>query len=219
MIVKSLNAGRHPQFRTQVLERELHRFPCPACNRILFVDTDFFWFDWHRKQFIGVFPTRLRSQPESCDEVLVSTFERNMKEHAPLFVKDYARGFFVRTVFGVEELREKVLVHEAGLDDFLVEMLKVEVLTSHPEMLERGIVTLRLDQFHDDGSLLFFPEGQDGSLLGDPPIALGVNRGLYDALVPHREELLRDRAEVVSGSHVSLRRIADAIDAQEAVVP
>lgn len=61
MIVKSLNAGRHPHLREQVLERTLHRFECPSCQQKLIVDSDFFWFDFHRKQFIGVFPTKLRN--------------------------------------------------------------------------------------------------------------------------------------------------------------
>ena len=211
MIVKSLNAGRHPHLRDEVLRRQLHRFVCPACKRLLVIDSDFFWFDWHRKQFIGVFPSAKRNQAEQFQRVLDETFELTMKEQAPVFVKNYAEGFYVRTVFGVEELREKLVIHEAGLDDFLVEMLKAECLLSHPELVERGVVTLRLDSYLDDGSLVFFPEAHDGSLLGNPPLAIGAARDLYDALVPHRDELLRERSAVISGSHVSLRRIADAI--------
>lgn len=211
MIVKSLNATRHPHLREQVLQRQLHRFECPSCKRRLIVDSDFFWFDFHRKQFIGVFPTAHRGQSERCEATLAETFRFTMNEQAPHFVQDYARGFFVRTVFGVEELREKVVVHEAGLDDVLLEMLKVELLTSHPELLERGVVTMRLDSFLEDGSLLLLPEAHDGTLAGDPPVGVGVKRELYDALIPHRDQLLRDRSAIVSGSHVSLRRIADAM--------
>lgn len=219
MVVKSLNAGRHPHLRDQVLRRELHRWQCSACKRTLFLDSDFFWFDWHRKEFIGVFPTSMRGRPEPCEQVLAETFEFTMKEQAPAFVKDYSVGFFVRTVFGVEELREKLIIHEAGFDDFLVEMLKAELLLRHPELIERGVATLRLDTFANDGSLLLVPEAQDGSRLGDPPIAIGAKRDVYDALVPHREELMRERGAIVRGSHVSLRSLVDAADLQEAVVP
>jgi hypothetical protein len=218
MVVKSLNAGRHPHLREQVLKRELHQWECSACKRTLFVDSDFFWFDWHRKQFIGVFPTSMRTRPEPCEKVLAETFAFTMKEQAPDFVKDYGVGFFVRTVFGVEELREKIVIQDAGLDDFLVEMVKAELLLQHPELVERGVVTLRLDGFQQNGSLLLVPEGQDGSRLGDPPIVIGVNRDIYDALEPHREELLRERGAIIHGSHISLRSLADA-QPQEAVVP
>ena len=207
---KSLNPGRHPELRDQVLERQLHRFECPSCKRRLVIDCDVFWFDFHRKQFIGVFPTALRHQPERWEPVLASTFQFTMKEHAPRFVQQYADGFFVRTCFGVEELREKLVAHEAGLDDFLLEVLKAELLTSHPELIDRGVVTMRLDSFLDDGSLVLLPEGYDGTLAGDPPILIGAKRELYDALVPLRDQLLRDRSAIVSGSHISLRRLADA---------
>jgi hypothetical protein len=221
MVVKSLNAGRHPHLRDQVLRRELHRWECSACKRTLFLDSDFFWFDWHRKEFIGVFPTSMRGRSESCEQVLAETFEFTMKEQAPQFVKEYGVGFFVRTVFGVEELREKLVIHEAGFDDFLVEILKMELLLRHPELVERGVVTLRLDKFQDDGLLLLVPEAHDDSRFGNPPLSIGVERDVYDSLVPHRDELLRERGVIVRGSHISLRSLADAIasDPHEAVVP
>lgn len=209
--MKSLNAGRHPHLREQVLARKLHRFECPSCNRMLVIDSDFFWFDFHRKQFIGVFPAGMRAQAEVCEPVLAATFEFTMKEQAPEFVKKYSEGFFVRTVFGVEELREKIVVHGAGLDDVILEMLKSELFAAHPELIERGVVTMRLDSFMDDGSFVLLPESYDGSLMGDPPVAVGVKREMYDALVPHRDQLLHERGAIVSGSHVSLRRLADAM--------
>ena len=168
-----------------------------------------------------MFPTSMRGRPEPCEKVLAETFEFTMKEQAPQFVKDYAAGFFVRTVFGVEELREKLVIHEAGFDDFLVEILKMELLSRHPELLERGVVTVRVDKFQDDGSLLLVPEAFDGSRFGNPPISIGVERDVYDSLVPHRDELLRERGAIIRGSHISLRSLADAIasESQEAVVP
>ncbi len=211
VVVKSLNATRHPHLREQVLARQLHRFACESCKRWLVIDTELFWFDFHRKQFIGVFPTALRGQPEQCEPILAATFQRTMKDQAPRMIQAYADGFLVRTCFGLEELREKIVAHEAGLDDFLLEVLKVELLTAHPELLERGVVTVRLDSFLDDGSLRLLPEAHDGALVGDPPVAIGARRAVYDALVPHRDALRRERGAIVSGSHVSLRRVVDAM--------
>lgn len=214
VIVKSLNASRHLGLREQVLQRQLHRFDCPSCQRRLIVDSDFFWFDFHRKQFIGVFPAGMRSHAEKCESILASTFAFTMKEQAPRMIQEYSRGFLVRTVFGVEELREKIVIHDAGLDDVLVEMVKIELLAAHPELLRRGVVCLRLDSLLDDGSLLMFPEAKDGTLLGNPPLGIGIKREIYEALVPQRARLLEERSAIVSGSHVSMRRLADALDAQ-----
>lgn len=213
--MKSLKASRHLGLREQVLQRQLHRFDCPSCQRRLIVDSDFFWFDFHRKQFIGVFPSGMRSEAERCESVLASTFAFTMKQQAPRMIQEYSRGFLVRTVFGVEELREKIVIHDAGLDDVVVEMVKIELLAAHPELLRRGVVCMRLDSFLDDGSLLMFPEAKDGTLLGTPPIGIGVKREICDAIVPHREELLKERSAIVSGSHVSMRRLADGLDAQD----
>lgn len=209
--MKSLNAGRHPHLREQVLERTLHRFRCPSCERLLVIDSDFFWFDYHRKEFIGVFPAAMRTRSAECEAVLASTFEYTMRDYAPQFIKNYSEGFFVRTVFGVEELREKIIVHDAGLDDVVLEMVKLELFAAHPELVTGGAVTFRLDALLDDGSLVLLPEGFDGDLMGQPPLAIGVKREIYDALAPHRDELLRQQPAIISGSHVSMRRLADAI--------
>jgi hypothetical protein len=211
MIVKSLNAGRHPHLRDQVLERTLHRFECPSCARRVVIDSDFFWFDFHRKEFIGVFPAGMRARAAECEKVLSSAFEFTMREYAPGFIKSYSEGFFVRTVFGVEELREKIVAHGAGLDDVVLEMVKLELFAVHPELIDRGVVSFRLDSFFDDGSLVLLPEAYDGELMGDPPIGIGARREIYDAIAPRRDELLRQHPAIVNGSHVSMRQLADAI--------
>ena len=208
---RTANATRFPELRDQVIARQLNHFVCESCGRLLIADVDLFYFDFHRKEFIGVFPFGRRAHPDECEPIIAATFERTMETDAPPFLKTYAEGFFTRTCFGLEELREKLVIHEAGLDDFLVEVLKAELLLSHPGLLERGVVTVRLDSFLDDGSLVLVPEAHDGSLAGDPPVNLGARRDAYDALIPLRERLAAERPEFYSGSHVSFRRLVDAI--------
>jgi hypothetical protein len=64
-------------------------------------------------------------------------FDRLMT-HGPTMVADLARAFRVRLVFDLDELRERLAIWEAGLDDAIVECLKLLSLRERPDIVAHG---------------------------------------------------------------------------------
>jgi len=118
--------------------------------------------------------------------------------------------FQVRLCFGLEELREKVVAGEAGLDDLALEVLKAQLMAEHIEWADLGVRTLRLDHVEPDGRLAFLLERAT-----EPPtvldVGLLVERARHDRLAATPWQALRaGYPGIASGPHVSVLRLAPA---------
>ncbi len=205
LVADSLNAARHPHLKQAVLDRALHLFVCALCERPITVEKEMLYVDIPRRQFIGVYPSAERANERACGEALLDAFQRTVAEDAPDLVRALAPSFFVRAVFGYEELREKIVGDDAGLSDLLLETLKGQVLVGDPDWLARGVRTFRLDRVRPDGNLWLVPELADGTL--DAAHAIVIERALYDALFARRAELFADPRGLAAGPCCSLLRL------------
>ena len=140
----SVNAGRSPRLRQQVLDRTLHRFPCPACKVVHVVEKPFFYLDARRKMFFRVYPQgerhTWREASKRLDEASAVMPRKHMKGKRQL-----------RVVFGLDELREKLVAKEAKVDDRNLELIKVLVMADHPVLMRRPRLRLTLDSMSTAG--------------------------------------------------------------------
>jgi hypothetical protein len=208
-VADSLNAARHPHLRQMVFDRTLHVFTCAACGHVFTVEKELLYFDFNRRQFIGVFPSTERARERECGEQLLAAYETTLQSQAPAFVTDASKDFLVRIVFGYEELREKLVADDARLSDLVIEAIKCDVLATDGSLLDNGVLTLRLDRLTERGDLLFNPEF--GNLDHDPSSVAPVivERAVYDELFAHLPELAAERGGLASGPHCSLLRLKD----------
>lgn len=51
-----------------------------------------------------------------------------MIDTCPPLVRSWAPGFTIRAAFGLDQLREKLVAHQAGLDDRVLEAYKLDLL-------------------------------------------------------------------------------------------
>jgi hypothetical protein len=211
LVADSLNAARHTHLKQAVLERRLHVFVCAVCQRPITIEKEMLYVDVPRRQFIGVYPTNERVRERECGEELLNAFERTVAKDAPGVVRELASSFLVRVVFGYEELREKIVADDAGLSDLILELVKARLLASDRSLVERGVMTLRLERVLGDGNLLMTPEWRDGfhvdDVDGGQPVV--VERAIYDALLARHDELVADPRGIASGPHCSLLRLID----------
>jgi hypothetical protein len=210
LVADSLNAARHPHLKQAVIERKLHLFVCALCQRPITVEKEMLYVDIPRRQFIGVYPEAERARERACGEELLRVFAQTVADNAPGVVRELASDFFVRVVFGYEELREKIVADDAGLSDLLLEIIKGQLIANDPAWVARGVLTFRLERVRGDGDLVLTPAWADGFHVGESegePIV--VERALYDALYARRDELFADPRGVASGPHCSLLRLLD----------
>jgi len=206
----TIHADRHPHLREALLDRTLHQFQCGACGVTLSVEKKLAYLDLARGEFYSAAPERDRDRERALAEDAIAAWSLAFGTQAPVSVGALfdTERFLVRLCFGLEELREKVVAREAGLDDLALEVLKAELLAAHLDWAGRGVRTLRLDHVEPDGRLAFLLERAT-----EPPtildVGLLVDRDRHDRLAarPWRE-LLAGHPGIASGPHVSVLRLA-----------
>ena len=125
----SLHASRSPQVREALLARRFQRFYCPGCGGVVLAEPSLLYTDFPRRQWFATFPRRALPHRRDLERLVTEGFEHNMRLAAPPMVQAWADEMQVRVVFGLPHLREKLLLAEAGLDDRVVERLKLALLS------------------------------------------------------------------------------------------
>jgi hypothetical protein len=137
-LVNAVNATRFPKIKQKVLDRELNRSRCPSCAYIAYVEKPFFYTDVKSNLNVTVYPRKerhfyRRASRETTE--LFSPFDRTK------IAAIKAR----RVVFGLEELREKIVAHDAGISDEVLEFFKLYLLKEHPFLLDRTKMRVTLN--------------------------------------------------------------------------
>ncbi|HUQ06338.1 MAG TPA: CpXC domain-containing protein [Kofleriaceae bacterium] len=204
-VVESLNAVNHPELRQEVMDRTLHVFPCGYCGARTMVEHRFLYFDFERRQILGVYLRDDLARARECAEHVMEVYCQRLRDDAPEAVRDLAKDFLVRVVFGYEELREKLVADDAGLSDLVVEALKCELIAGDERIRAANVVTLRLDEVTAAGDLAFI-----GDWMVPPtvPLEVTVPRAAYEEVAAGRATLLERIPGLASGPHVSLLRLA-----------
>ena len=109
----SINVKENPELRAQVISGDLFRFACPICEHTVSVEYPLYYHDPDRRFMIHVVPSVSDVEGASAegDEDLSMSFQ----------------GYRYRTVVGTMRLAEKIKIFERGLDDFVVEMFKLNI--------------------------------------------------------------------------------------------
>lgn len=139
-LADSINANRSPEARERILRGELHRASCPACGRTFTVEKPFYYTDLGRNVLFKVSPRGERHEWKARSREL---------ENASSFVPTelgQTQERTLRVVFGMDELREKLVAQDAKIDDWTVEALKVLLVYEHPFLLRRARLRLVFDR-------------------------------------------------------------------------
>ena len=126
-VALSVAAPRRPDVRAAILADTFQRWRCDACKKPQVVEGPLSYIDFDRREFIGAYPAAWLASWRSVEQELVASFHSALEEFAPPLVQAIAaEGFFVRAVFGLTSLREKILAHELGIDDHALEAVKLD---------------------------------------------------------------------------------------------
>jgi hypothetical protein len=123
-VASGLHISRLPAVRERIIEGRLHRFDCARCRGRVEVRVPLIYADFQRGHWIEVWPVdeirRWRELAIACE----ASFHRVIERGAPI-LREQVKLFRVRIVFGYDELREKLLLWDAELDDVAIECVKL----------------------------------------------------------------------------------------------
>jgi len=204
-VADSYSVDRLPSVREQVLARTLMSATC-SCGQRIEVVKPLLYSDVARGWWIHIETVDRRPAFEVCEQEtrteFASVFDPATFPKAVAALGDQLR---VRLVFGHEELREKVLCADHGLDDALVEILKLELLVARPELLENGIRILVLDGVTDDAlALIALAADETGEVR--PAGEVRVARRALASLAARREGLAATYPALFGGVYVNALR-------------
>lgn len=127
-VADGLHISLRPDLRQQILDGTFHRFFCPACGMTTMVDRLLSFTDFPRRQWFTVAPSHGLPWRRQWLDVAQKGFQATMVENAPEMVVGWGREMTRRLMFGLAALREKLIISDAGLDDRVVELLKVQIV-------------------------------------------------------------------------------------------
>jgi hypothetical protein len=149
----AVNAVRMPQLRDAIVDGRFHRMNCPFCGRDFTVEKQFTYIDLMRKMIIHVHPPRESFRWHQASVALNQALGA-VDAHG-VMAPDVTR----RVVFGIGELRDKLVAQDSGFDDRHVELAKVLAIHEHPILLR--IPRLRFFLSKADNRHLEFFAGYD----------------------------------------------------------
>lgn len=137
-LADGLHITRLPEVRQKILDGTFHHVACYECGRVSVVQTKTLYTDFERLHWVAVAPPWLVSDWPSWAGIVSAEFDHNLRVAASPLVSDLAERFTVRLVFGLDALAEKLHAWDAGLDDRLVEGLKLRLYQARRERFGPG---------------------------------------------------------------------------------
>lgn len=177
--VQSVNADRRPDMRAAILQGDFQRKTCASCGESFRLDAGFIYVDLGRHQWIAAQPVTAVDTWNQRESDVRELFETAYGAKAPALVRQLGAGLVPRLVFGWSALREKLIAAEAGIDDTVLELLKMAMLRNLTSTPFSADTTLRLIGFDKKSLVTAWVRNPDDALAG----AKTVPRDLYDDIV------------------------------------
>jgi len=139
-LAESINVKRSPELREKILSGEFHRAACASCGRKMTVEKPFYYTDLSRNSIFKVSPRGDRHQWK---------IESDELDRASSYIPETVTNGGNRTlrvIFGMDELREKLIAQDAGIDDRVLELLKVLLVYEHPILVRRSRLRLIMER-------------------------------------------------------------------------
>lgn len=155
-LVDSANPLRHPPFHDELVGRTFHRFRCPSCAHVDVIDGPLLWTQVTADLVAWLLPDSERRNWQAVEAQAMERMEGPVRHEGPDFVRAWGQRARIRVVFGLEELRDKVVIRSHRLDDSVVEALKLPLADFETG---RGVVVEAVD---DDGLRLAVAAPSDG---------------------------------------------------------
>ena len=189
---QSINTQLDPEMRAAVKDRSAFQFICPTCGEKTYVDYGFLYHQMEDGIMI-----HYASSDEDAEEIYKMVTN---KEQDSLFYDMLDADYLIRIVRSQNELREKISIFDEGLDDRIIEIIKLFVLAKYQEQNsgDKSIALYYVKKEEGDCIEIYGDDGYKGHFV--------IPKGLYD-----------DMYKEYSGKIPDMRKDDPFIDRQWAI--
>jgi hypothetical protein len=131
-LAHGVHVARAPEVRDQLFARTFHAIECRACHQVFIAQRPLIYTDIERKHWIQVALEIERPRWPELESAVEAIYERAFTG-SPL-ARELSERMRVRLVFSLEELREKLVIWDANLDDAAMECLKLDLIAREPAL-------------------------------------------------------------------------------------
>lgn len=202
-VVYSVYADRRPDLRQAVLDDSLQRETCPHCGAGFRIEPVLTFLDMSRKLWLLLQPAENLTLWPELEQSARTTFDMAYGQRAMPAAQALGAGLQTRVTFGWPALREKVLCTEHGVDDVSLELTKLALIRSQPELRLSDDVELRLTEVGRE-QLVFSWIHATSEQVEDE---LLVPRQVYDGIAANRGPWEALRLELTAGPFVDVHRL------------
>jgi len=194
-VANGLHISARPDVRQQILDGTFHRFHCPSCGATTEVDTLLSFTDFPKRQWFTIAPGTALPYRKGYLELANKSYAQTMQAPAaPPLVKQWSGEMTRRLIFGLAALREKLVTFDAGLDDRVLELLKIQLLRDlrgnlaaddYFHLVEVTADELMFEKRHPDGMIrkLPIPRQLYDDLAAAPNLAALIEQAFPDGLL------------------------------------
>lgn len=158
-VYKSINVSDNPELKDKVRDGSLFLWECPHCGQANLARYETLYHDPASKLMIWLMPEG------DISEAQMQAITMHTKAMG---------GYTLRRVSDMGSLMEKVLIHDAGLDDVAVEMCKyvtkLEMVQKMVDQQKKDIFMSSVFHFYrcntEEDSMITFMYGMDGQMMG-----------------------------------------------------
>ena len=201
-VVGSINADRRPDLREAILVDSFQDARCPACGNASRIEPDFTYVDAGRGQWLLAMPAREMPHYRAREAQASALFASTYGGRAPQAAQEVGVTMKPRLTFGWPAAREKLLVRDLGLDDAVVELVKLDLLRRVSEAPMAPGVEQRLVGLENDRMRFAWVGAEDEGVLSE----VSIGRELYDAIAADAEGWAEIRSLLEDGFFVDMQK-------------
>ena len=185
-IWQSVNTDIDPEMRDAVKDLSIFRFTCPNCGYTAPVNYDFLYHQMRDKIMIQ-YAESDEAVEKAKSMFSVEKMPDQMKNLLSDIIKD---NYLIRIVRSQNELREKIEIFDAGLDDRIMEIYKTFLLVNTSNQFSKA-KKIEMFFFQADGKNLIQVLA-DGKSAGVAEINAEVYEGLQKDFLPLLPDIRKD---------------------------
>lgn len=181
--VENINLSLNPEFKDKIMNEEIFMFSCDECKKKAVIAFPCLINDMEKSFLIWLLADYTPEQKQKLDDELKNIAKTENE-------KNFTDAYVKRIVSSINELKEKIMLIDEGLDDRVVEVLKLLCVNEVSDQLNGAYVQeVRFNK--DEGGqwflMLIFKEGK--------PNAIPINKEMYDRVEELFKREIRKKTE------------------------
>jgi len=145
-LAHGVHVTRAPEIRDQLFARTFHAVTCRFCAKVFVAQRPLLYTDIDRRHWIQVALEIERPRWPELEKATDAIYERAFTG-SPL-ARELSERMKIRLVFGLEELREKLVIWNANLSDAAMECLKIDLVRREPALAHSRLIVDRVAPDH-----------------------------------------------------------------------